>query len=348
MLPSGIFNVKLDQDMAILRTKTQWFLLILGLIIVFTLPFYISDYWVRWLIISGISAIAVLGLHVLSGLCGQISLGQAAFVGVGAYTAAIFSTKLGLSGWATLPLAGIMAGLVGLLFGTPSLRIKGFYLAMSTLAAQFIIIWIFQNSEWAGGTMGMSVERLKLGGLNFREPATFYFLTMILVVVMTYFAKNLQRTKTGRVFIAIRDNDLAAEVMGINLFRYKLLAFFIGCFYAGIAGWLWANYQTRVNPEQFLLTDSIWYLGMLVIGGIGSTTGALLGTCGIQFLDVIVDHLGRVIRENFSWVEATFTSGFGLILFALVVGLFIIFEPRGLYHRWEKIKSTYRRYPYSY
>jgi len=348
MLPSGTFNVKLEQDMAIVRTKTQWFLLIVFLAFVFTTPLYLSDYWLRWVIYSGITAIAVLGLHILTGLCGQISVGQAAFVAVGAYTAAIFTTKLGLSGWITLPLAGIMAGLVGLLFGAPSLRIKGFYLAMSTLAAQFIIIWCLRSISWFGGEIGLSVERLTLGGLDFRDVETFFFLTIILVIVMTFFAKNMQRTKTGRAFIAIRDNELAAEVMGVNLFRYKQLAFFIGCFYAGIAGWLWANYQTRVNPDQFVIADSIWYLGMLIIGGTGSTTGALLGTGGINFLDVIVDHIGRTLRESFPALGTQLYSGLGMIVFAVVVILFIIFEPRGIYSRWERLKSTYRLYPYSY
>lgn len=347
MLPSGIFNVKLEQDVAILRTKTQWFLLILGLVILFTTPLYLSDYWLRWIIYIGIASIAVLGLHVLTGLCGQISIGQAAFVGVGAYTTAILTSKASLSPWLALPLAGIMAGLVGLIFGAPSLRIKGFYLAMSTLAAQAIIIWCFLNIDWLGGTNGMSLKPLTLGGLSLRDPGVFFFLTMGILIVMTFFAKNLQRTKTGRAFIAIRDNELAAEVMGINLFLYKLLAFFIGCFFAGIAGWLWAYSQNYVSALSFGVTESVWYLGMLIIGGVGSTTGALLGTSGIKFLDIIVDHFGRIIKDYTS-LGSTFVSGFGLVLFGVVVILFMIFEPRGLYHRLERFKSTYRLYPYSY
>jgi branched-chain amino acid transport system permease protein len=319
------------------------------IVFLFTIPlFFLSDYWLRWMIYFGIAAIAVLGLHILTGLCGQFSLGQAAFMAVGAYTAAILTSKSGRSCWATLPLAGIMAGLVGLIFGAPSLRIKGFYLIMATLAAQFIIMWFFNKFEWFGGSMGLSLKPLKLGGVNFRDAGTFYTLTMVLLIVMTFFAKNLQRTKTGRVFIAIRDNDLAAEVMGINLFRYKLLAFFIGCFYAGIAGWLWAYSQGRINPGQFLLKDSIWYLGMLVIGGMGSTTGALIGTAGVKGLDVMVDYLSRIIGRSFPSVGAQIFSGGGLMLFALVIIFILIFEPRGLYHRWEIIKSTYRLYPYSY
>lgn len=348
MLPSGIFNTKLENDTAILRTKTQWFLLLILFAFLFTTPLYLSNFWLSHLIHLGISAIAVLGLHILTGLCGQFSLGQAAFMAVGAYTTAVFASKFGLSGWAALPLAGINAGLVGLVFGTPSLRIKGFYLAMSTLAAQFIIMWCFTNIDYFGGTSGLSLEPLKLGSLNFRDRGTFYILVMIFVVIMTFFAKNLQRTKTGRTFIAIRDNELAAEVMGVNLFRHKLLAFFIGCFFAGIAGWLYAYYQGRVGYTQFSLADSIWYLGMLVVGGMGSTAGALLGAGGIKFLDVIVYYLSLNLGRSFPSLGAQFFSGAGLILFAIVVILFMIFEPRGIYHRWEAFKSTYRLYPYSY
>jgi branched-chain amino acid transport system permease protein len=166
---------------------------------------------------------------------------------------------------------------------------------------------------------------------------------------MTFFAKNLQRTKTGRVFIAIRDNDLAAEVMGINLFRYKLLAFFIGCFYAGIAGWLWAYSQEFIIYRDFELDKSIWYVGMLVIGGMGSTTGAILGTGAVAVVDrVITKHyIANTITRRFPELARIF-SGISLMVFAVLVILFMIFEPRGLYHRWEVFKSTYRLYPYSY
>ncbi len=353
MLPSGVLNSKPEQDMAILRTKTQWLLLFLFLVFVFTIPLYLSDYWLRWVIYFGISSVAVLGLHILTGLCGLFSIGQAAFMAVGAYSAALFASRLGLSGWATLPLAGIVAGLVGVVFGAPSVRIKGFYLAMATLAAQFIIIWCLTNIEWLGWepgarSMGLNLESLKLGGVNFRDAGAFYLLVAVIVIIMTFFAKNLQRTKTGRVFIAIRDNDQAAEVMGINLFRYKLLAFFIGCFYAGVAGWLWAYSQLRVHPDQFLLRDSIWFVGMLVIGGMGSTTGALLGTGAVKFFDVLTDHfLARTISRHMPELSRIFSAA-SLMVFALVVILFMIFEPRGLYHRWELLKTTYRLYPYSY
>jgi len=348
VLPSGTFNTKLEKDIAIFRTKTQWFLLFLLFVFLFTIPLYVSDYWLTKFIYFGVSTIAVLGLHVLTGLCGLFSIGQAAFMAVGAYTAGVFATNLGLPGLATLPLAGIMAGLVGIIFGAPSIRIKGFYLAMATLAAQFMIIWFISKIDWWGGTMGLSLETIKIGSLNSRDEGTFYCFVMIMLIIMTFFAKNLQRTKTGRTLIAIRDNELAAEVMGINLFRYKLIAFFIGCFFAGIAGWLWAYSQMRINPAQFALSDSIWFLGMLVVGGLGSTTGALLGAGGITALDESVRFAGRKLSDSFPALGSQFIHGASLSVFAIVVILFMILEPRGIYHRWESIKTSYRLYPYAY
>ena len=350
MLPSGIFNVDLRKDIAIVRTKTQWVLLILGLIILFTFPFYIPGYWLNWLILLTVWIIGVLGLHIMTGLCGQVSLGQWAFVAIGAYTTAILCSRYGFSPWATLPLAGIVGGVAGLVFGTPSLRIKGFYLVMSTLAAQFIIMWCIRYfGNFTGGVVGLYVPTPQIGGIDFSEPSNFYFVAMGLVVVLTFFAKNLQRTNTGRSFIAIRDNDLAAEVMGINLFRNKLIAFFIGCFFAGIAGWVLAHSILRVNPEQFTIRESIWALGMLTVGGIGSTTGAIMGATFIKLLDTpLVDYLTPRVDRLFPALGTQFFSAASLILFAIVVILFLIFEPRGLYHRWEIFKASYRLHPYSY
>ena len=163
---------------------------------------------------------------------------------------------------------------------------------------------------------------------------------------MTVFAKNIQRTNTGRAFIAIRDRDIVAEVGGVNLFRYKLTAFFIGCFFAGIAGWLMANVMGRITPDQLSFKDSIWYLGMLLVGGAGSTTGAIMGCFAIGALDQIIAYLKPMVNEAFPSIGMQFSSAAGYILFAIVIMLFLIFEPRGLYARWEIIKSRYRTYPY--
>jgi branched-chain amino acid transport system permease protein len=347
MFPSGTFNARPEQDLAIVRTKTQWLLLAAGLIFMFTLILYIPLAWQSWLIFAGIYAVAALGVHVTTGLCGQFTMGQAAFMAVGAYTTATLSTRYGLSAWATLPLSGIAAGLIGVVFAMPALRIKGFYLVMSTIAAQFIIIWYLGDASWTGGPYGTSVPKITIGGeaLNYVQ---YWWLTLGLVVVTIFFVKNIQRTTVGRTFVAVRDNDKAAEVMGINLFRTKLLAFFIGCFFAGIAGWLWAHFILYISPNQFAFKTSLWLLGMIIIGGMGSTTGAVLGVVVIRFMDKLVDELTPVVTSAFPGWSTQIAPALSLIVFAAVVIFFILVEPKGLYHRVQRIILYYRLYPFSY
>ncbi len=349
MLPGGVFSTRYDSDLAILRTRMQWLLLGLGLVLLFTLPLVASSYWLTWLTKLGIVIVAVLGLHILSGLCGQISIGHAAFIGVGAYTVAILTAQVGLNSWLCLPICGLSAGLVGLVFGLPCFRLKGFYLAISTLAASYIIIWCFQHfSSVTGGYTGLPLDPLRLGPIDLRARAPFYCLTMAVMVIAAFFAKNIQRTSTGRAFVAIRDNELAAEVNGIPVFRYKMLAFFIGCVFAGVAGWLWAFSQLRVTPDQFRLYDSMLYVGMLIIGGWGSVTGVFFGAVFLRLLEVIVDYTAPPLAEAFPGLAQQINVSLGLILLGLVIVLFMVLEPRGLYSRWEKFKAYYRLYPYSY
>jgi branched-chain amino acid transport system permease protein len=348
MYPSGTFNERPEQDMAIVRTKTQWLLLVAGLIFMFTLILYIPLAWQSWLIFVGIYAIAALGLHVMTGLCGQFSMGQAAFMSVGAYTTATLGTRYGLSPWATLPLSGITAGLVGVIFAVPALRIKGFYLVMSTIAAQFIIIWFEQEQSWTGGVYGTSVPKITIGG-EALSYVQYWWLTLGLVVLTIFFVKNIQRTAVGRTFVAVRDNDKAAEVMGINLFRTKLLAFFIGCFFAGIAGWLWAHFLLYITPSQFAFKTSLWLLGMIIIGGMGSTSGAVLGVAAIRLVDKLVDEwVVPLVKTAVPGWSTQVAPALSLIVFAAVVIFFILAEPKGLYHRVQRIILYYRLYPFSY
>jgi branched-chain amino acid transport system permease protein len=349
VLPGGVFSTRYESDLAILRTKTHWLLLGLGLALLFALSLIANDYWLSWLTRLGITIVAVLGLHILSGLCGQISIGHAAFMGVGAYTVAILTARVGLNSWLCLPICGLSAGLVGLVFGLPCFRLKGFYLAISTLAASYIVIWCIQYfSSVTGGFMGLPLNALKLGSIDLSSRAAIYCVTMAIMILATLFAKNIQRTATGRAFVAIRDNELAAEVSGIPVFRYKMLAFFIGCIFAGVAGWLWAYSQLRVNPDQFRLYDSMWYVGMLIIGGWGSTAGVFFGAVFLRLLDVIVDHVGPPLAEAFPSLAMQINVSLGLILLGLVIVLFIVLEPRGLYSRWEKFKAYYRLHPYAH
>ena len=349
-LPSGTRNYTYAQDMAILRTKTHWVLLIGFLVLLFAAPRYLGNYWLGVANLIGITLIAATGLNILVGYCGQLSIGHAGFIAVGAYTAAVLTNRLELPFLVGLICAGFTAGLIGLIFGIPSVRVKGFYLAITTIAAQFIIIWVINHwSAVTGGFIGIKVPYASIGGFVFQSEASQFYLIMSIAVLATFFAKNLVRTRVGRAFIAIRDNDLAAQVMGINLFYYKLLAFFIGCFLAGIAGSLLAHWIGFMNAEHFTLTESILYIGMIIIGGLGTTLGPILGVVFIRLLQqVLTVQVVPLLETTFTALPAGFATGVTPMLFGLAIVLFLILEPRGLAHRWMLFKSAYRLWPFSY
>ncbi|HIE17473.1 MAG TPA: branched-chain amino acid ABC transporter permease [Dehalococcoidia bacterium] len=348
-LPCGTRNYDYAADMAVLRTKTHWALFIGLLVVVFTSPLYLSNYWLGVANLIGITIIAVAGLNLLIGYCGQLSIGHAGFMAVGAYTTAILTSKLGLPFLVGLVCSGFSAGIMGLVFGLPSVRVKGFYLAITTIAAQFIIIWIINHwTSVTGGFVGLSVPYASIGGFAFESEAEQFYLIMTVTAVCIFFAKNLARGRVGRAFIAIRDNDLAAEVMGINLTYYKLLAFFIGCFLAGIAGALFAHWTGFLNAENFTLSDSILYIGMVIIGGLGTAIGPILGATLIRLLQQGIMYISPVLESAFPTLPAGFTSGIGPMVFGLVIILFLILEPRGLAHRWALFKAAYRLWPFSY
>jgi len=349
MLPAGTFNMSYSQDMAIIRTRFQWGAFIVFLAFLFTLPLYAGDYWLTLLNNIAIVIIAVSGLNILTGYCGQISIGQAAFVAVGAYTAAILGHHFEFSCWMALPCSILGAGLIGLLFGLPALRVKGFYLAMTTLGAQFIIIWGFMHGGiLTGGSYGLDVARPTLGNIVINTETGFFYLIMTFTAVAIFLAKNLTRTRIGRAFVAIRDNDLAAEVLGIHVSYYKLLAFFICCAFAGVAGWLKVYYVGYANVEHYSLMDSIWWLGMLIVGGLGSTMGAIYGPVFIMVLWEGIAVLSPVLGSAFPGIAHQIFASLGMVISGLVIALFIVFEPRGINHRWEMFKSYYRLLPFSY
>lgn len=348
-LPCGTRNYDYARDMAVLRTRTHWALLVVLLVVVFTAPLYLSNYWLGVANLIGITIIAAIGLNILIGYCGQLSIGHAGFMAVGAYTTAVLTNKLGFPFLAGLICSGFSAGLIGLIFGIPSVRVKGFYLAITTIAAQFIIIWIINHwSSVTGGFVGISVPYASIGGIEFKDDASQFYLITSITAVCILFAKNLARGRIGRAFIAVRDNDLAAEVMGINLLYYKLLAFFIGCFLAGIAGSLFAHWTGFLNAENFTLTDSILYIGMVIVGGLGTTIGPILGVVLIRLLQQGIMYISPLLESTFPAIPAGFTSGIGPMVFGLVIVLFLILEPRGLAHRWTLFKAAYRLWPFSY
>ena len=348
MLPCGTFNRRYNQDMAIVRTRLQWGILVAAILILMVLPLFAPSYFVSLINFISITIIVVLGLQIVFGYCGLVSFGQAAFMAVGAYASAILTTKLGLPFWVALPLSGVVAGLIGVIGGAPSLRIKGFYLAVATMAIHAVVIWLIIHLEITGGVGGMNVPPPKLGPLVFDTDQSMYYIIVPLMLLLTLAAKNLTRSKVGRAFVAIRDNDLAASVMGINLYYYKLMAFFISCFYAGIGGSLWAHWMLVVHVSQFTLIHAIYYVGMIIVGGMGSIPGVFFGTLFIRLLDEAILFASPSLAAAFPWMGIYPAAILGVAVFGLVLCLFLVFEPRGLAHRWEIFKTTYRLHPFAY
>ena len=345
-LHTGTFHENYTQDMAILSSKLRWGIMVAFMIFFFACPLFFSDRMLTILTTIGIAVISVHGLNILTGYCGQISIGHAGFMAVGGYTSAILCAKLGWPFWVALPCGAMAAGVAGLFFGLPSLKIKGFYLIMATIAAQFIIIWtIIQLRGITGGADGLSVPKPVIGGIVLSSKTNYFYLVMAFTWLATVLAKNIVRTRAGRAFIAIRDNDLAAEVMGISLWSYKLQAFFIGCVFAGVAGALLIHYFSFASTDQFPFMDSVWYLGMLIVGGMGSTTGAIFGAVALKLLDELVTMVGPILSAA---VAPQAAASLALISHGLIIIIFLIFEPRGLHHRWEMIKAYFKLWPFSH
>ncbi|MBT6498320.1 MAG: branched-chain amino acid ABC transporter permease [Deltaproteobacteria bacterium] len=349
--PSGAIDDTYKKDMAIVRTKTHWSWLVVGLILLYLVPFFVSAVALNTVNYIAITIIALHGVNILTGMTGLITLGHASFIAVGAYLMTLMVVHLNINFWLAAPIAVLLTGLVGVIVGLPSLRIKGFYLAMATLAAQFIIPWLIVNvrSDLTGGTDGLNVPPPSIGGFLLTSQTSLFYLCMTMAVLVTFFTANLKRSRFGRAFISIRDNDLAAEIMGIAIVRYKLLSFFLCSAYAGLAGVLYAVWMRGISPEHFDLTESVWYLGMLIVGGMGSGIGVVFGAIIIRGLNIVVLYVAPLVGGFFSAATATAIElGFGPLVFGLVVMGFLIYEPRGLAMIWERFKAFYRLWPFSY
>ncbi|NOX63835.1 MAG: branched-chain amino acid ABC transporter permease [Chloroflexi bacterium] len=346
--PAGEFDESYAYDMATIRRPWQWAALGLLLLALYTLPLYGSQSMVSLVNRIAISIIAVQGLNLLTGYTGQISLGQAAFMTVGGYISALLMIHLNWSFLLTLPAAALGAGLVGLIFGLPSLRVKGFYLAMSTLAAQFIIPWFTRNAfrDALNGAQGINVPVPVIFGIEFNTPQRYLYLTITILIITTIVASNAARSRLGRAFVSVRDNDLAAELLGINPFKYKLQAFFLAAVYAGVAGSLMAHHLRHINSETFNLTDSVLLLGMLILGGLGTNLGPFLGAAAVELLIELATLAGPFVSTYFP-AAAGGVQALRPLFFGFTLMLFLIFEPRGLAHRWQLIKASWRLRPFA-
>ena len=306
-------------------------------------PFVADAYLVSIANLIGISIIGAMGLNILTGFAGQISIGHGAFVGVGAYTSALLVGKLYVPFWFALPIAGLFTAVIGMIFGIPSLRVKGLYLAIATLAAQMIIQYVMIHwSSLTKGTSGLNVNSPQLFGFVFDDDQKCFFIIIVFVILGTAFARNLQRMRVGRAFMAVRDNDPAAELIGINLLKYKLLAFFVSAFYAGVAGSLWAHcYGGTITPEHFTIDESVKYLAMIIIGGIGSVLGSIFGAIFMVLLPEVLQWMTDSLSGVFPSI-GNFLAAMKEVVFGLVVIFFLIFEPDGLNHRWQMIKAYWK------
>lgn len=347
-MESGVFYSTYKADMGLRRKPLQKIRLAIfvGFLLVF--PFVASQYWLNLANQIAIATISAIGLNILVGYTGQISLGQGAFMAVGAYSAAILTARLGLPFFISIPIACLITAGVGLIFGLPSLRLKGLYLAMATLAAQVIVEWVITHwTGLTGGTEAVVIPAPTLFGLRLNTDFRFYWIAIATAGLTALFAANLFRSKVGRAFVAIRDQDIAAEVIGVDVFRYKLLAFATSSFIAGLAGAMLANYRTIISWERFTIETSIFYLAVIIIGGLGTVNGAFFGAAFMTLLPALINNLGRSMQTAAPAI-ANLLPAVQQGIFGLVIILFLIVEPQGLAKLWRNIKDYFYVWPFSY
>jgi branched-chain amino acid transport system permease protein len=352
MLPAGDFRTSYAADTTIFPTRASRNVAIAALVILCFAPLALDRYWLSLLIQIGYMAIAALGLNILVGFTGQISIGHAAFFGFGAFTSAYLSDKLSVPVFFAIPLAGIVTALVGLVFGLPAARLKGLYLAIATLAAQYVLIDFFSRAEWfTGGVVPAMAAPFSVFGYVLRGDPAYFYVVLAYLVVSTLLVTNLARSRDGRALVAVRDHYLSAEMMGINLTKYRTLSFALAAFFAGIGGALYAHYQEVVSNEGFGIDRSILFLAIVIIGGLGSVMGTLMGTVFMVLLPEAMEGLSALLRGSSIDALLGLRSNIAFLremAIGAVIVLFLIFEPDGLAHRWRRIKAYWKLYPFSH
>ncbi len=349
----GVLKTTYEADMALYPLPiARWTVAALAGLVFFVLPLSVDEYYLSIVNLISIAVIGALGLNILVGYTGQISVGHGAFMSVGAYTAANLAVRLGFPFWLSLPLGGLMAALIGAVVGIPSLRIKGLYLAIATLAGQLIIEWTINHVTFISGGVQASIEvpRPKLLGYTVASQREMYFFLLFFVVLALVGAMNLVRSRIGRAFVAIRDHDIAAEIIGINIFRYKLLAFAISSFYAGVTGVLYTYYLGVANYEQYQIVVSIDYLAMVIIGGLGSILGSIFGAIFVTLLPILIRYAMEIFGGLLFAPEAVrnIIPNLRLIVFGGLIILFLVVEPEGLNRLWRNIRNYFRVWPFAY
>ncbi|WP_067334360.1 branched-chain amino acid ABC transporter permease [Stappia indica] len=333
-------------DEALLTTRPQRVWMALFALSLCIAPFVLDNYWLYLACLVAINVASATGLNILTGYTGLVSLGQAAFMAVGAYTVGWMQLNLGTPFLLNLVGGGLVAAAVGILVGIPSLRVKGLYLAIATIAASFILHFIFVNwQSVTNGNSGLTLTPASFFGTPLTEYQQLYFVFVPITALMVLGAANLFRTRVGRAFIAIRDRDISAEVLGISLLRYKLTSFAISSFYAGVAGGMWAYFFRVVTPESFPFVYSIFFLAAIIVGGMGTILGGILGavfmTLVPELLRFGIDWLTPVLPNAAAMLSPVRTIVFGL----LIVG-FLIFEPKGLAEIVQRSRRYFHLWPF--
>ncbi|MBT3362741.1 MAG: branched-chain amino acid ABC transporter permease [Chloroflexi bacterium] len=339
------------RDLALLGTRQRWIALAIFLVVLALLPF-IPDWsgdialrgWLRWTNETIIIIIAVLGLNVITGMAGQVNLGHTAFIMVGGFTMAVLTTAAGWPMLAALPIAALLTGIIALFVALPAIRLKGFYVAIATLAFLYISQFIITQFDITGATDGLyQIPSPSFWGFKIKGYLRWYFFLMPFLILCIMISANISRSRIGRAFIAIRDNHIAAQSLGINVSWIKIKAFFIGGLFAGLAGGLLSSRNSVITTSEFTFENSIWYLGMIIIGGAGRTAGAVVGVISLSLIRQILSVLGSsgvIPGSSTTSIYITYT------IYGLAIILFVSFKPLGLISIWHKIKLNYRRWPF--
>ena len=348
---AGVFHTSYASELRLRHTSAERLRLVLVVAGLLTLPWLVNPYWLGIVNTIGIAAIGAVGLNILVGFTGQISLGQGGFLAVGAFTSGLLVQRAGLPVPLAMLAAVLVTAAIGAFFGLPALRLKGLYLAIATIASQEIIIFVVRRWGWLTGGQGfLDVDRLAIFG--WRVPRTsfefvWYWIIAGLAVLAVVTARNLFRTALGRSFMAVRDHDIAASAIGVDLTRTKLLAFAVSSGYVGLAGALTAHYTQTVTWERFTIDVSIQYLAMIIVGGLGSIAGAVYGAAFIMLLPPLLAELANALRTRVPLL-ADQLPAVQAAAFGLVIVLFLLFEPRGLDRIWHRVKDYARFWPFRY
>ena len=330
------------------------------LILLFTFPFYLPNYYIYLLNIIMVHVILSVGLNVLVGSTGQISLGHAGFFAIGAYGTAMLMTNFHIPFFVAILIAAFVAAFFGFILGLPALRLEGPYLAIASLGFGLTIMQIIGSMKIFGGRMGLKTPPLDLGipqlGLSWivSNDIQKYYLILIITVIMVIGAINILKTRVGRSFVAIRDSDIAAEVLGVNLTIYKTLAFAVSAFYAGVAGGLFGFILGFFDPFTFNMILSIMFLVMVVVGGLGTVSGAIMGATLITYLQydlfkniAEVPYFGKfMLFLSDRWFTTVGLENFSSMAIGLIMIGIIIFEPLGMFGAWIRMKKYWMTWPF--